>query len=369
MTLTKERVSTELMDKAVNEIFIEEENKGFKRGELKPFLENLSEKYDIPFHSLKNRYYRDVKVNAKPNRKSVSVKKTVTKKKDLEDKKIISKPQEEVKIGSELDSPIPVVTKEPQEPAIQKIISVDESIKEFAEKPADKYFTSPKDHYKLNQEVDIKVSNIQSYGAFVEILDGKGFTALLHISQLINGFIEDVNDYLEIGQVIKNVKICHVDLKKLNVTTKHLHLKKKEIAIDSTNGDIIELPTNPPVNNIGEKFGTLKDKLLQRVVENTSVAVNNDQKEIEEIFALEELSQSQEEMLKKYEKDILEMTNYLQNGLGVLSKPAKLELAKILEDFGLFNATRGILKTQENFRADIGLLFMQQMRSKMGEYL
>jgi general stress protein 13 len=367
MAIAKERVSTELMDKAVNEIFIEEENKGFKRGELKPFLENLSEKYDIPFHSLKNRYYRDVKVNAKPNRKSVSVKKVATESKELEDKKKESEAQKVVKAGSELDSPTPVIAKEPQEPTIQKINSVDESIKKFTEKPADKYFTSPKDHYKINQEVDIKISNIQSYGAFVEILDGKGFTALLHISQLINGFIEDVNDYLEVGQIIKNVKICHVDLKKLNVTTKHLSLKKKEIEIESE--DVIELPTNPPVNNIGEKFGTLKDKLLQRVVENTNVAVNRDQKEIEEIFALEELSQSQEEMLKKYEKDILEMTNYLQNGLGVLSKPAKLELAKIIEDFGLFNATRGILKTQENFRADIGLLFMQQMRSKIGEYL
>ena len=82
----------------------------------------------------------------------------------------------------------------------------------------------------------------------------------------------------------------------------------------------MEVPTNPPVNNIGEKFGNLKNKLLQRVTENNAIAndvsanvvLKNDQKDIlYEIFDLELLSLI-EEVLKKYEKDISQMTSYLQ---------------------------------------------------------
>ena len=72
MTVTVERTSSEIIDQAVNEVIMEEENNGFKRGQLKPFLEKMCEKYDIPFTSLRNRYYKDVRVKAKPNRKALA---------------------------------------------------------------------------------------------------------------------------------------------------------------------------------------------------------------------------------------------------------------------------------------------------------
>ena len=131
----------------------------------------------------------------------------------------------------------------------------------------------------------------------------------------------------------------------------------------------------PPVNVIGEKFGNLKDKLLARAsiqeVKNVVKEDNaiNDVKEVNEIFALEETSKNENEIVKKYERDINEMTSYLISELGALTEPAKLELAKIIEAEGVFRTTRGIMKTQEDFKADIGLLFMQQMKSKLGEYL
>ena len=378
MTIVKERTPSEIVDKAVNEVIMEEENNGFKRGELKPFLEKMCEKYDIPFTTIRNRYYRDVKTSAKPNRKAVANKNT-SKKSITTKKEVLITPNEikkesEIKAGSTLVSPTP--TMEVEAPTIKKLNSVDEGIRKHNERPVERIFLSAKDHYKLNQLVDVKISNIQSYGAFCEIIDGKGFQALCHISEIVDGFIKDVNDYFEVGQVLNKVKIVLVDTKKINISTKHLHLKKREIPIINEENKL-ELPANPPVNNIGEKFGNLKDKLLQRVAENTTVTnkvsanvgLKNDQKEIDEIFDLELLSQSQEEMIKKYEKDISQMTSYLQEELGALSKPAKLELANIIEEQGLFNTTRAILKTQENFKADIGLLFMQQMKNKIGEYL
>lgn len=378
MTVTVERTSSEIIDQAVNEVIMEEENNGFKRGQLKPFLEKMCEKYDIPFTSLRNRYYKDVRVKAKPNRKALanknSSKKSKTEKKEVSITPSTTEKESEVKAGSTFVSPTP--TMEVEAPTIKKLNSVDEGIRKHNERPVERIFLSAKDHYKLNQLVDVRVSNIQSYGAFCEIIDGKGFQALCHISEIVDGFIKDVNDYFEVGQVLNKVKICMVDTKKINISTKHLHLKKREIPTINEENQL-EVPANPPVNNIGEKFGNLKDKLLQRVTENNAIAndisanvvLKNDQKEIDEIFDLELLSQSQEEVLKKYEKDISQMTSYLQVELGVLSKQAKLELANIIEEHGLFNTTRGIISAQNDFKADIGLLFMQQMKNKIGEYL
>ena len=273
MTVTVERTSSEIIDQAVNEVIMEEENNGFKRGQLKPFLEKMCEKYDIPFTSLRNRYYKDVRVKAKPNRKALanknSSKKSKTEKKEVSITPSTTEKESEVKAGSTFVSPTP--TMEVEAPTIKKLNSVDEGIRKHNERPVERIFLSAKDHYKLNQLVDVRVSNIQSYGAFCEIIDGKGFQALCHISEIVDGFIKDVNDYFEVGQVLNKVKICMVDTKKINISTKHLHLKKREIPTINEENQL-EVPANPPVNNIGEKFGNLKDKLLQRVTENNAIA-------------------------------------------------------------------------------------------------
>lgn len=376
MTLLKEKTPSEVIDKAINEIIMEEENNGFKRGQLKPFLENMCEKYDIPFHTIRNRYYKEVKTSVKPNRKTTIVKKEKKAKEDKKKEKevVVEKPAEPTNeniithnlFESEIlieDTVSPITT-----PSSTRTLNpVDEDIRKHAEKPVEKIFTSARDHYRLNQLVDVRIANIQSYGAFCEITDGRGFNALCHISEMVDGFIKDVNDYLEVGQVIQKAKICLVESKKINISMKHLNLKKRPVPIITSSG-VIESPSNPPINNIGDKFGNLKDKLLQRV-SSTSAVLKNDQKEIDEIFALEELSESQEQILKKYEKDIQQMTSYLQEELGVLSKQAKLELATIIQENGLFNTTRLIMKTQSDFKADIGVLFMQQMKNRSGEYL
>jgi predicted RNA-binding protein with RPS1 domain len=359
-----ERISSELIDVAVNELIMQEENKGFQRGELKPFVEMLEKKYNIPFNTIKNRYYREVKDKVKKNPTKKTKTLVVKKEKDLDKKTPTVKKEEGTKAVAIVEAPpveVPV-----QEVPKPKPISVDDSVMAHAQKQADKIFSFPKDHYKLGQMVEVKIVNIQSYGCFCEITDGRGFQALCHISELVDGFIKKVGDYVEVGDVIQNAKICLIESKRINVTMKHLHLKKKEVdvPVETT------LAENPPINNLGDKLHSLKDKILARAVENNTPPVQaNDEKEVEELFAQEGLSENQEKIIQKYERDIEEMTTYLQEQLGVLTPQAKLELANVIEEQGVFKTTRGILKTQENFKADIGLLFMRQMKEKIGEYL
>lgn len=46
-----------------------------------------------------------------------------------------------------------------------------------------------------------KVTGVQSYGAFVKINDG--VHGLVHISEISDGFVKNVNDFVKVGDVIK----------------------------------------------------------------------------------------------------------------------------------------------------------------------
>ncbi|TRW49402.1 polyribonucleotide nucleotidyltransferase [Aliidiomarina halalkaliphila] len=66
----------------------------------------------------------------------------------------------------------------------------------------------------LTAEVEVgriyegKVARIVDFGAFVTVLPGKD--GLVHISQISDKRVEDVNDYLSVGQVV-NVKVLEID--------------------------------------------------------------------------------------------------------------------------------------------------------------
>jgi S1 RNA binding domain protein len=55
-----------------------------------------------------------------------------------------------------------------------------------------------------------RVSGISKFGAFVA-LDG-GISGLVHISEISNDFVQDINDHLKIGQEV-NVKVVSIDEK------------------------------------------------------------------------------------------------------------------------------------------------------------
>lgn len=57
-----------------------------------------------------------------------------------------------------------------------------------------------------------KVTGIQPYGVFVKLKDMNG---LIHISELTDDYVKDVNNYVKLGQVIR-VKVLEVDKKTNN---------------------------------------------------------------------------------------------------------------------------------------------------------
>ncbi len=57
------------------------------------------------------------------------------------------------------------------------------------------------DEIQVGAIVEGTVQNITNYGAFVDLPNG--FCGLIHISEISDGFVENVNDYLQIGQKVR----------------------------------------------------------------------------------------------------------------------------------------------------------------------
>ena len=75
---------------------------------------------------------------------------------------------------------------------------------------------------EVGQTIKGKVTGVQSFGAFVA-LDDKNTQGLVHISEVSNTFVKDINDYLKVGQEVE-VKVIKVDeaTKKISLSIRAL---------------------------------------------------------------------------------------------------------------------------------------------------
>lgn len=62
--------------------------------------------------------------------------------------------------------------------------------------------------YSIGSVVTGKVTGIENYGIFLSL--DEGVTGLIHISEISNSFVRNINDYAEIDEVIK-AKVIDVD--------------------------------------------------------------------------------------------------------------------------------------------------------------
>lgn len=79
--------------------------------------------------------------------------------------------------------------------------------------------------YKKGKIIRGTVTGIESYGVFVSC--DEYYSGLIHISEISHGFVKNVSDYVNIGDVI-NVEILDVDesLGQLKLSIKNIDYKK-----------------------------------------------------------------------------------------------------------------------------------------------
>lgn len=108
--------------------------------------------------------------------------------------------------------------------------------------------------YKKGQFIKVKVTGIQPYGAFVETVDHT--EGLIHISEVMNDYVHNLNLLLSVGQVVK-AKVLNVSEDgKLNLSLKdNDYFKKQERK--KTKRSVLEQLNEP--ESIG--FKTLQERL------------------------------------------------------------------------------------------------------------
>ena len=80
---------------------------------------------------------------------------------------------------------------------------------------------------KGGEIVEGVVKTITNFGAFIDL--GNGVTGLVHISEVSDGYVKDVSEFLEQNQKVK-VKVLAVDEsnKKITLSIKKANEKKRE---------------------------------------------------------------------------------------------------------------------------------------------
>lgn len=75
--------------------------------------------------------------------------------------------------------------------------------------------------FKIGDIIEVKVTGLEQYGIFVKVNDE--YNGLIHISEIDNNYIKDINDYAYIGETI------YANIININEETKHLSLSIKNM--------------------------------------------------------------------------------------------------------------------------------------------
>lgn len=83
--------------------------------------------------------------------------------------------------------------------------------------------------FKIDDIIQVIVSGIEPYGIFITA-DGD-YTGLIHISEIDNSFVKDINNYVKVGDIIY-ANIIDVDNE-----NKHLSLSIKNMNYNNNDND------------------------------------------------------------------------------------------------------------------------------------
>jgi len=109
---------------------------------------------------------------------------------------------------------------------------------------------------ELDSIVEGKVVGITRFGAFVELEDGK--RGLVHISEIANHFVKDVNDYLKINDRVK-VKVIGISPDgKIDLSIKRVNEDKEYIEKLERSKANFEQKMNRFLKQSQEKLSDLK---------------------------------------------------------------------------------------------------------------
>ena len=104
---------------------------------------------------------------------------------------------------------------------------------------------------EVGSVVEGKVTGITSFGAFIDL--GNGKTGLVHISEVADDYVQDINNYLKINDVVK-VRVLSMKDGKIGLSIRKVDSVNKERSRRSSNGN---------TKNQGQPDKNFESKLLK----------------------------------------------------------------------------------------------------------
>lgn len=81
--------------------------------------------------------------------------------------------------------------------------------------------------FEVGQIVDGKITRLTNFGAFVEL--EPGVTGMVHISEVANTYIKEINEYCKVGQEVKIKVLTISDDGKIGLSMKQAVEQKKPV--------------------------------------------------------------------------------------------------------------------------------------------
>lgn len=215
--------------------------------------------------------------------------------------------------------------------------SLDESIGEFIEeqnKMIPPEIQKPKPPYNVGQKVKVRICNIVQQpkfkGAFADILEEPtNYTGLIHISKIANARIENIEDYLYIGQeleaMIVDITLSREGQWNIELSVLHLNLQPLHTPFKELNG--------------------LK-------VQEKEIKINN--KPAEELWT----------------NEIKEITKLISSAINQnASEECRELIEQLVIQHGIVKATVAVINTAKEFAPDLSLIFAKEVAKRLDDSL
>lgn len=118
--------------------------------------------------------------------------------------------------------------------------------------------------FKKGEIIKGTVTGIEKYGIFVNL--DNYYTGLIHISEISNFFVKNINDYVKIGETIKaevldvNEKESHVKLSIKNIDYRFNRKRRTKIVETKTGFKTLKIKLNEWIKNKEQEIMTKSKK-------------------------------------------------------------------------------------------------------------
>lgn len=272
------------------------------------YIKRIVEEYGASYGTINTYYYKILK-EAKERERQVE----------------LPQPKEEAPISKE---------QEQDEKYAEMFMEVKEALKPEPEPEPIKPPLHPGYTYRRGSIIKVKVRRIEPGYVIVETLDEHKLPGMIHISQVSNTFISDINKWFKLGLELSAqvTEFTEVEGGKLILSTRNLPFTAHSWR------------QKPPRADFQEQLNQAAEQLF---------------KDAEEIATTTERNEPDMEQEWKQAKPFIESI------IGPVTEAAETEMRKIMKESGVFAFTVALMGKKDNFTPDIGLMLAQAIRKDM----